>query len=165
MFATAMTQEHTHYQILGVSPNASHAEIKAAYRRVLLSKHPDKSPLSPKYPDHSGSFDIARIQDAYRILSDGTARAAYDASISGTLSKSETYKIPGPRPAQLVSLEEFTLMECDDEGMARWTHTCRCGGLYSISEQEMLDNRHLIACEQCSEIVYVGYDVLEEGDE
>ena len=34
----------TPYQILGVSPEASQAEIKAGFRRLILEWHPDKNP-------------------------------------------------------------------------------------------------------------------------
>ncbi|KAL5503924.1 hypothetical protein ACEPAH_7996 [Sanghuangporus vaninii] len=159
-----MTREHTYYQVLGVSITASHAEIKAAYRRTLLSSHPDKKTSFFTRSKHSGSFDVARIQDAYRVLSDDTARTAYDASISQAGLISDGSAKAGPRPAQVISLEEFSFVGSDDAGIVKWTYTCRCGGMYSITEKDMLDDRHLSACDQCSEVVYIGYEVLEEGE-
>ncbi|KAL5525987.1 hypothetical protein ACEPAG_7325 [Sanghuangporus baumii] len=159
-----MTREHTHYQVLGVTPTASHADIKAAYRHALLSSHPDKKTSFFTHSEHSGKFDVARLQDAYRVLSDDTARTAYDASISEADLISDGHAKAGPRPAQVISLEEFSFVDSDDAGIVKWTHTCRCGGMYSITETDMLEDRHLAACGQCSEVVYIGYEVLEEGE-
>ena len=37
-----MTREETLYGVLGVPPDASPADIRAAYREALLALHPDK---------------------------------------------------------------------------------------------------------------------------
>src|SRR6516165_3601349 len=60
------------YELLGVSPAATTAELRRAYRRLALELHPDRAgPASaPRF---------ARIAEAYRMLSDPTARTAYDA--------------------------------------------------------------------------------------
>ena len=60
------------YEVLGVSPAATSAELRRAYRRLALQHHPDRAgPASaPRF---------AEIAEAYRMLSDPTARTAYDA--------------------------------------------------------------------------------------
>lgn len=58
--------KHTElYDILGVDPSASDADIKSAYDR-LIADNPDDTPM------HS------RIVEAYTVLSDMDSRAAYD---------------------------------------------------------------------------------------
>jgi DnaJ family protein B protein 4 len=62
----------THYEQLGVLPNASQDEIKRAYRRLSLKLHPDKTsdPISiDKYKD---------VNEAYEILGDPSKRHRYD---------------------------------------------------------------------------------------
>jgi len=60
------------YEVLGVSPAATTAELRRAYRQLALQHHPDRAG-----PESAPRF--ARIAEAYRMLSDPTARTAYDA--------------------------------------------------------------------------------------
>jgi molecular chaperone DnaJ len=60
------------YEVLGVSPSATTAELRRAYRRLALQHHPDRAG-----PHSAPRF--AQIAEAYRMLSDPTARTAYDA--------------------------------------------------------------------------------------
>jgi molecular chaperone DnaJ len=64
------------YELLGVSPDASDAEVKTAYRRLAKVLHPDSG--------HPGDVDRFRsIQEAYETLSDPAKRRSYDASRGG----------------------------------------------------------------------------------
>ena len=61
------------YEILGVQQTASVDEIKKAYRRLALLKHPDKNPN-----DEKASENFQKLQKAYQILSDPKKRERYD---------------------------------------------------------------------------------------
>ena len=65
-----------YYESLKVSPKASKAEIKSAYRRLARKLHPDKN---------DGSEETARafaaIAEAYEILGNPKERAKYDKRI------------------------------------------------------------------------------------
>ncbi len=65
-----------YYENLKVSPKASNAEIKSAYRRLARKLHPDKN---------NGSEDKARefamVAKAYEILGNPQLRADYDRQI------------------------------------------------------------------------------------
>lgn len=58
------------YAILGVKKDASPEEIKAAYRDLAVSLHPDKNPR--------GSTLMQAINEAYETLSDPAKRKVYD---------------------------------------------------------------------------------------
>ncbi|HLK91918.1 MAG TPA: DnaJ domain-containing protein [Polyangia bacterium] len=62
------------YAVLGVARAATGAEIRRAYRRLALLHHPDRA-------GPAGAPIFARLAEAYRMLSDPTARTAYDAHL------------------------------------------------------------------------------------
>jgi len=64
--------ENDAYVILGVDPEASAAEVEAAFRRAALTWHPDKSPA----PDAAEQF--LAVQEAGRLLRDPEMRRDYD---------------------------------------------------------------------------------------
>ncbi|MEM6829912.1 MAG: DnaJ domain-containing protein [Bacteroidota bacterium] len=66
-----------HYEILGVTSDASPIEIKKAYRKLAKKYHPDVNPSR-------GSFDKIRLlNEAYEVLSDVEDRQLYDRVLQG----------------------------------------------------------------------------------
>ncbi len=61
-----------YYDVLGVSRNASKAEIKQAFRKLAREYHPDVS----KHADAETRFK--EVNEAYDVLSDDEKRARYD---------------------------------------------------------------------------------------
>eukprot|EP00667_Euglena_gracilis_P022248 EG_transcript_24673 len=61
------------YDVLGVAPDATPAQIKKAYYKKAQELHPDKNPDDPTAKER-----FQRVGEAYVILSDEKLRANYD---------------------------------------------------------------------------------------
>ena len=68
-----MATKRDYYEILGISKNASDAEIKSAFRKKAKEFHPD---LNKDDPSAADKFKEA--QEAYSVLSDESKRKMYD---------------------------------------------------------------------------------------
>ncbi|MEM8765694.1 MAG: molecular chaperone DnaJ, partial [Bacteroidota bacterium] len=62
-----------YYEVLGISKNASAAEIKKAYRKKAIEFHPDKNP-----GDTQAEEMFKKAAEAYEVLSDPDKKAKYD---------------------------------------------------------------------------------------
>lgn len=70
-----MPGERDHYDVLGVAPTASAAEIRQAYRRLARRYHPDVGP-------GGDARRFEELSDAYEVLHDAVRRARYDESLT-----------------------------------------------------------------------------------
>ncbi|RPE81612.1 molecular chaperone DnaJ [Vulcaniibacterium tengchongense] len=62
-----------YYEVLGVSRDASEAELKKAYRRCAMKYHPDRNP-----GDKAAEAAFKECKEAYEVLSDAGKRRVYD---------------------------------------------------------------------------------------
>lgn len=65
------------YQLLGVSKQATVAEIKAARRKLCIKYHPDRVQGGQTAKDEA-TEKMAQINQACDVLMDGEMRAFYD---------------------------------------------------------------------------------------
>jgi molecular chaperone DnaJ len=61
---------NNYYEILGLSKDATHEEIKKAYRKLAIQYHPDKNP--------DGDEKFKEISVAYETIGDESKRKEYD---------------------------------------------------------------------------------------
>ena len=61
-----------YYEVLGVSKNATDAEIKSAFRKLAKKYHPDVS------KEENAAEKFKEAQEAYAVLSDKDKRSKYD---------------------------------------------------------------------------------------
>ncbi|KAF7796522.1 hypothetical protein EIP86_007701 [Pleurotus ostreatoroseus] len=87
-----MVKETKYYDLLEVSPDASEADLKKAYRKKALRLHPDKG----------GDPELFKeVTHAYEVLSDPQKRSIYDAR--GEAGLSESGGMGGMDPQDLFS--------------------------------------------------------------
>ena len=67
-----------YYDVLGISPEATEQEIRAAYRSLAMLLHPDR--LGDQRPELKRFAEerIRALNEAYEVLRDPARRAAYD---------------------------------------------------------------------------------------
>lgn len=68
-----MVKDSKFYDLLGVTPGASDAELRSAYKKGALKHHPDKNAHNPDAADK-----FKEISHAYEVLSDSQKRQLYD---------------------------------------------------------------------------------------
>lgn len=73
-----------YYQILGVNPNATAAEVRRAYRRLAILYHPDRNPTP------QSNAQMQEINEAYGVLGNHNKRAKYDFQHRNIFTESPT---------------------------------------------------------------------------
>lgn len=65
--------ERDYYEVLGVSKDASSAELKKAYRRLAMKFHPDRNQDNPE-----AESKFKEAKEAFEVLDNPQKRSAYD---------------------------------------------------------------------------------------
>ena len=64
------------YDVLGVTSQATEADLREAHRRAVRSLHPDSR--DPSLPAAEADAALRLVNDAWSVLRDPARRAAYD---------------------------------------------------------------------------------------
>ena len=87
-----MTVEPTDlYAVLGLTPQATQAEIRRAYRTLMRQNHPDTRPLDSPADTASATTALQQAIAAYTVLGDPARRVGYD---HGTIARNASMPIP-----------------------------------------------------------------------
>ncbi|MGC6483286.1 MAG: J domain-containing protein [Synechococcus sp.] len=83
----------SHYERLGVAPDADALTLRQAFRRRSKALHPDTTSL----PAAEAARQFQQLREAYDLLLDPRQRAAYDAGLAVAVQPSPV-ATPGPQP-------------------------------------------------------------------
>ncbi|KAM7209057.1 Diphthamide biosynthesis protein 4 [Naviculisporaceae sp. PSN 640] len=197
-------RQPNYYDILSLTPSSiddaylkggetsSTQLIKRAYRRALLSHHPDKQqhqqnashPTTKTTNTNLHEYTIDQISQAYAILSSPTQRSLYDRQLKLQNSSSSTDSSSSSNPQQsqdlfqtgienidLDDLESFDETSPQGEPQTKWYRSCRCGNPrgYLFSESDLEDAADLgelmVGCADCSLWLRVHFAVLEDEED
>lgn len=124
------------YEILNCNSNASTEEIKKSYQSLILKYHPDKQ------QQNAGAF--VQLNEAWSVLRDPDKRRAYDAEI--LQKKFNENRIVH----EVVNLErDFTF----DEETNSYCRSCRCGGLFVVTKDDVAASDTYLECDECSLVI------------
>ncbi|GAA6002838.1 uncharacterized protein JCM10292_001329 [Rhodotorula paludigena] len=162
------------YARLGLSPSSSQAEIRQAYRALILVRHPDRAGHDAAQLAEvaaRGQASAEELNEAWEVLSHEDKRRDYDAARAAHLAASRasvnafavslSLDLFEPHFAPLKEQAGSEGGEDEDEP-AYYTHPCRCSSQFRISRGQLEDGVEVVTCEGCSERCRVEYDVVEE---
>ncbi|KAK3080796.1 hypothetical protein LTS18_013005 [Coniosporium uncinatum] len=155
------------YAILGLpGPPQNKAttadEIKRAYRRALLTHHPDKATTPTKLPKPT----IDEITIAFQTLSTPSLRGELDRQLLLSAKQPPTQKeaFTISHATEIIDLDDLSY----DEAQGRWYRGCRCGMErgFILEEDQLEEHAELgeivVGCRGCSLWVKVLFGVADE---
>ncbi|XP_010416275.1 PREDICTED: DNAJ protein JJJ1 homolog [Camelina sativa] len=83
--SSSRSEKRCHYEVLGISKESSPDEIRSAYRRLALQRHPDKLMKAGGLSEAEATAQFQELVHAYEVLSDPKERAWYDSHRSQIL--------------------------------------------------------------------------------
>jgi len=87
----------TYYSLMGISPVATDAEIKSAYRKLAKRFHPDANPQVTDAVRRVTEEKFKEVQEAYDVLRNSSKRALYDRLLATQFPR-QAPPTPQPRP-------------------------------------------------------------------
>lgn len=124
-----MSHRRSYYEVLGVAPTASQAQIRAAFRILARRWHPDAN-----REDAEAEREFKRISRAYEALGDADRRAAYD-------QRRERGRFAGPGGSERASfnVDEGPLYHSD---LGHHSDFYQAGDPLSVADAAALTGRH-----------------------
>ncbi|XP_029952579.1 dnaJ homolog subfamily C member 24 [Salarias fasciatus] len=141
------------YAVLGASPSDSVQQLRHRYQQLALQYHPDRLVGESPSETKSSLQRFLQVDAAWRILSDPDSRRQYDLQ-----RRAQELKQDWPEDST-VFLEDMSW----DPGERLYTHCCRCGGAFLVSQEEVEEEQPeegqraglLVCCDTCSLSIHV----------
>jgi hypothetical protein len=95
----------THYEVLGVAPDASHDDIKRAYLDLALKHHPDRQVDGGLGSRERTEWRMQEVNAAWEVLRSPGRRASYDAELRGVRpvwQQGSTPRAPRTTPVRMA---------------------------------------------------------------
>ena len=109
VYRVSSSAEINFYEVLGILPTATDAEINSAYRRLAIKFHPDKNPGDP-----SAAASFYRLSHARNVLTDRLARARHDIALEDRPTrKSEQKERARLKKEERILIKEEYLREAE----------------------------------------------------
>ncbi|CAM9730553.1 unnamed protein product [Ectocarpus fasciculatus] len=128
------------YEALGVKRSASLQEVKGAYQAAALANHPDKQAgLATADLKAQASQRFLLIQAAWETLRDEDLRREYDCRLD-------------LQARNVVVSDEVNVddMRFDEADGGSFSHECRCGEAYVVTQAELSEGFEVLDCPGCS---------------
>lgn len=156
-------EELDHYEILGLSRDASAQEIEEAYRILRETYADDSLALYSVFAEGDAGVMRERLEEAYRVLSDLTRRRKYDGDRHDakehppTVLQDEPGESPARPPSELMPLgsSPSLISEIDEPSGGEW------GG--AMLRRARLQSG--LELEEIAEITKVGIRTLRQIEE
>ncbi len=159
----------THYDVLGVRPDATEQELRNAYRAAVLVHHPDKVPAGRQAASDAVRPATAATQqeaasDFASTALQGSRASGKDMGFLQLQCAWQTLREPNQRQKYDAALQMAALhhdvaitdtilladMHISDDGDERHC-PCRCGGAYWILPSDVeLSRSTIVQCDTCS---------------
>ncbi|KAL3824756.1 hypothetical protein ACJIZ3_020785 [Penstemon smallii] len=97
----ASSEKRCLYEVLGLSRDCAPEEIRSAYRKLALQRHPDKL-VKSGVPESEATAAFQELVNAYEVLSDARERAWYDSHRNQILFSSSTTSSSGSSSGSFV---------------------------------------------------------------
>lgn len=132
------------YEVLECSENSTYDEMKRQFNKLAKVYHPDKQ-QKPCTSENDSSVMFTKISHAWKILGNEEMRRHFD-------KRWRERCLVQDWPIQdNVPIEEFYAEDSVHE------HPCRCGGVYSLTTQDIYLKLDLVCCDTCSLCISVCY--------
>lgn len=123
-----------HYLTLGLDPGTDAPAIRSAYRRLARRCHPDFG---------GNAADMARLNEAWRILGDPVRRASYDAQLAVATPRARAGKRGGSSVLEFGRYEGWTVVEIAavDDDYLEWLGRTPLGRPLRAEIAEVIEGR------------------------